>query len=54
MYDYHDRAYPFWVNRGASYERYGLVALGGAWQAQPGETVVTEVFSERAKDAGRG
>ncbi len=54
MFDYHDRAYPFWVNRGASYERYGLVALGGAWQAQPGETVVTEVFSERANDAGRG
>ncbi len=37
MYDYHDRAYPFRVHRGASRERYGLVALGGAWVAGDGK-----------------
>ncbi len=32
-FDYHDRAYPFHVYVGASRERYGLVTLRGAWEA---------------------
>jgi lipopolysaccharide transport system ATP-binding protein len=31
MYDYHDRLYPLRVYPGRSTERYGMIALGGAW-----------------------
>ena len=31
MYDYHDRAYTFFVEAGSSKERYGLLTLRGNW-----------------------